>query len=395
MKIGMILDEKYPPHPRVKNEAINLMEAGHEIILFSTTGNAGREEEVIDDIQVVRFPVGKMLRKFSALAYTIFVYRWLMQAKIREFIRDYQPDALYVHNMRIGKAALKASKGFSGKLIIDLHENIPEIMKMYHHVTHFPGTVLIYPSLWKKWEKKLVKAYDKIVVVTDEASDDLVANYGLNPSKIIIVPNSVQPSFYENYKVDESLMDRFKSNFNLFYFGDTGIRRGLETAIRSLVELKELIPNIKLIIVGSSKSDPYLRQVSKELQVADYIAFEGFQNESTLHSYISVSNICISPLLRNRHHDTTYANKIFQYMALGKPMIVSNCPAQERIVNQAQSGLVFEAGNVAEFVKSVHALFQDEELNAKLGKNGANFIQNQYNQRLKSQGLIEYFNSLA
>ena len=59
-------------------------------------------------------------------------------------------------------------------------------------------------------------------------------------------------------------------------------------------------------------------------------------------------------------------------MALGKPMIVSDCPAQERIVNQAQSGLVFEAGNVAEFVKSVHALFQDEELNAKLGKNGRN-----------------------
>ena len=47
------------------------------------------------------------------------------------------------------------------------------------------------------------------------------------------------------------------------------------------------------------------------------------------------SAVCISPLLRNLHHDTTYANKIFQYMALAKPLLVSDATAQKNIILEA------------------------------------------------------------
>ena len=40
--------------------------------------------------------------------------------------------------------------------------------------------------------------------------------------------------------------------FVLLYLGDTGLRRGLQTAIASIPVLKEKIPNIKLVIVGSN-----------------------------------------------------------------------------------------------------------------------------------------------
>ena len=190
------MDEKYPPHPRVKNEAVNLIEGGHEVVLFCLDYTGEAESEIMDGLKVVRYKTGNIVRKFSAWAYSIFIYRIVMQYKVKRFIREQKPDALHIHNIRIGKAVLKAIKGYNGKIILDLHENIPEIMKMYHHVTHFPGNVLIYPSRWKKWEKKLVHESDKIVVVTEEAKDDLMENYGVKASKILIVPNSVQPSFY-------------------------------------------------------------------------------------------------------------------------------------------------------------------------------------------------------
>ena len=394
MKIGMILDDKYPPHPRVKNEAINLIEAGHVVVLFCLNYTNLPKRETIDGIEIVRYKANKWLRRFTALAYSIFVYRWVLQIKLKKFIAEYNPDALHVHNMRIGKAVLKATKHFEGEIVLDLHENIPEIMKMYHHVTHFPGNVLIYPSIWKKWEKRLVKKTDKIVVVTDEAKADLIDNYETPDEKIIVIPNSVQPSFYTSPRINAELINRFKDKFSMFYFGDTGIRRGLETAIRSVVQLKKEIPEIHLIIVGKSKSDNYLNDLISKLGIEKYVSHDGFQDEAMLQSYITASSVCISPLLRNIHHDTTFANKIFQYMAMGKPQVVSDCPAQQRIIDEARSGLIHEADNVEDFSEKILTLYNDKKLSEKLGENGATFIREKYNQQLMSVGLMEYYNSL-
>jgi len=390
----MILDEKYPPHPRVKNEAINLIENGHEIILFCLNYTNLPKNEKIDGIKIVRYKADKIIRKLSALAYSVFIYRWLMQRKIKKFISDYKPEVIHIHNIRIGRAVLKSTKKFKGKIILDLHENIPEIMKMYHHVIHFPGNILISPSKWKKWEKKLTERVDKIIVVTDEAKLDLIKNYNISSEKIITVPNSVQPSFYLSPYFDNNIISRFDNFFTLLYFGDTGVRRGLETVIRSLSQLINKIPNIHLIIVGQSKSDPYLKNICKKLNIEKYISFEGFQDESLLQSYISASDICISPLLRNVHHDTTFANKIFQYMALGKPLVVSDCPAQKRIIQEANSGLVYEANNIADFSAKILSLFENDQLRNKIGKNGSIFIRKKYNQVKMSKELIDYYNSL-
>jgi glycosyltransferase involved in cell wall biosynthesis len=394
MKVGMILDEIYPPHPRVKNEAINLLEAGHEIIIFSLNYTNLPKSENIDGIKIVRYKANKIIRKLSALAYSVFIYRWLMQQKIKKFISEYKPEVIHIHNIRIGRAVLKSTKRFKGKIILDLHENIPEIMKMYHHVIHFPGNILIFPSRWKKWEKKLTKRVDKIIVVTDEAKLYLIKNYNISSEKIITVPNSVQPSFYSSLYLDNNIISRFDNFFSLLYFGDTGVRRGLETAIKSIPQLKNKIPNIHLIIVGQSKSDPYLKNISKKFHVEKYVTFEGFKDESLLQSYISASDICISPLLRNVHHDTTFANKIFQYMALGKPLVVSDCPAQKRIIKEANSGLIFESNNINDFSAKILMLFENNQLRNKLGKNGSIFIRKKYNQIKMSKELIKYYNSL-
>lgn len=242
--------------------------------------------------------------------------------------------------------------------------------------------------------KKLVEQFDKIIVVTQEAKEDLIENYNVPSKKIIIVPNSVQPSFYTSPRFDAEITNRFKDRFSLFYFGDTGIRRGLETAIRSVDKLKDDIPNILLIILGKSKSDNYLKQIVKELKIDEFVLFEGFKDEELIPSYIHASNICISPLLRNIHHDTTFANKIFQYMALGKPQVVSDCPAQKRIIEEAKCGQVHIAGDVDDFTKNIFELYRNIELQKKMGKNGLDFIKNKFNQKLMSVELCKYYDSL-
>lgn len=129
--------------------------------------------------------------------------------------------------------------------------------------------------------------------------------------------------------------------------------------------------------------------------IQDYVEFEGWQIDTTFPSYIKASSVCISPLHKNLHHDTTYANKIFQYMSFEKPLLVSDVLAQENIVNRAQSGLIHEAKNSMDFTDKVMELYEDDKLRTSLGVNGKQFIENEFYWGKTSKELIELYRNLA
>lgn len=388
MRVGMILDKTFPPDPRVQNEAIELIKAGHEVFLFCLTYSNQSLSETVKGIQVIRYNSNKLEYKLSALSYTVSLYTFLMRKKIAHFLKKYKIQAIHIHDMVIADAALKANKTIKLPVVLDLHENRPEIMKFYPHLKKFPQNVLIFPKRWKQKEEEFVKKVDKVVVVTQEAKDEICNRTNINPSKVVVVPNTVHTNFFKNNQTKKE----DKTTFNLLYIGDTGERRGIATVIKSIALLKNKIPTIKLVVVGSINAD--LQKLTKELQVEEFVSFKGWQNENTFAEYINNSDVCLSPLHRNLHHDTTHANKIFQYMSIGKPLLVSDATAQKNIVNKVQAGLVHQAKNVEDFVNKTLDLYNNETLRNELGENGKEFVRNQFTWDKTSKELINMYNNL-
>jgi glycosyltransferase involved in cell wall biosynthesis len=166
-------------------------------------------------------------------------------------------------------------------------------------------------------------------------------------------------------------VDRFKEAFVVFYFGDTSHRRGTSFLIESMPEVVECIPEAQLVIVGrNTRADPELQAQAAESSVSAHIHLEGFRPLAELGSYLSVASIGVSPLVRNRHHDTTYANKLFQYMYGGVPLLVSDCPSQANLVERTGTGLVHRAMDTADFVGRVRELHSKKESRHAMGDKG-------------------------
>ena len=395
MNIGMILDTDFPPDPRVENEAVTLIAAGFEVSLFCLDyKNKNDSRETIHGIKVFRKACPNWVYKSSALAYTIPLYHWVTKKWIGDFIKEAEVDALHIHDMQIAQAIFDLPESKDMPIVLDLHEMRPEIMKFYNHLHKFPGKYLIQPKTWAKAESSLIERSSKTVVVTEEAKNYYAKKLNLSSDHFIVVPNTVRKGFTENADIKDEIVNKYKGKFVVLYVGDTGLRRGLMTVLEAMPELKEKIDNMKLVIVGSNKSDVVLKNFVKEKNLAKWVDFEGWKDFTLFQSYISVSDICISPLHRNLHHDTTYANKIFQYMALGKPIVVSDCLSQESVVKRANSGLVFEAENVLDFTRKIGELSSNKELRDRLGANGSKFAREQFNWETTSQGLIDFYKEL-
>jgi glycosyltransferase involved in cell wall biosynthesis len=394
MRIGMILDKTFPPDPRVANEAVSLIEKGHEVFLFCLKYNDELETETIKGIQVRRYKSNKFIYKSSALAYTIPVYSKLLVQKIEHFLVENNIEVIHIHDIQIAETAFKSNKKLQLKTVLDLHENRPEIMKFYPHLQKFPGKFMISSTKWKSKEEEFIKKTDAVVVVTEESKNEIVSRVGKLEKNIFVVPNTVHKSYYNKAKIQQKIIEKYKNNFVFLYVGDTGIRRGLQTAIEAISVLKDKIPTVKLVIVGSNSSDIFLKQQVEDLNIQKYVDFEGWQNENLFPSYIMASSICISPLHRNLHHDTTYANKIFQYMSFAKPLLVSDATSQKNIVEKAQSGLIHKAENVDDFVEKALELYHVEVARIKFGENGKAFIENDFYWEKTSEKLIELYANL-
>ena len=390
----MILDDVFPPDPRVENEAITLINGGYEVFLFCLHNGSQKTNELIKGIKVRRYKFSKLTYKLSALSYDLPFYKMIMTPKISHFIKENAIDVLHIHDIRIAGAVFSSNKKHQLKIVLDLHDNIPENMKFYPHLQKFPGKYIISPKKWKEKEKEFILKSDKIITVSPNFAKDIIEKNNIEKEKMILVPNTVRKSFFKEAIYSDVIKEKYSNKYVVLYLGDTNIRRGLLTAIRATEFLSKQIANFKLVIVGSNTTDSILKEETKKLNLESFIDFEGWQDVSLFPSYIVASNICISPLYRSIQHDVAYANKIFQYMSFGKPILVSNATAQKEIVERINSGLVHQEKNKDDFSSKVLELYQNEEKAEELGNNGKQFIENEFSWEVTSQALVKLYNEL-
>ena len=391
MKIGMILDSTYPDDARVTNECAELLKNKHEIHLFCLSFKKPFvKNEVINQINVHRYHCSKLTYKLSALANDIGLYGFILKNKIRDFVENSDVEVLHVHDIQIAKAAISVSKRFGIKYNIDLHENRPEIMKYYKHVNSFLGKIFISPLRWKKAEESFVEKANKIIVVTENAKEELLNRVKVDQKKIVVYPNTVRNDFYKNKKVDKVLEKQYSKNFVITYVGNTSERRGLLTVIESLKIIRKTIPNIKLLIIGKSSFDYVLKNEIKKHDVEELVDFIGWVKENEIPNYLSISKLGLSPLHRNIHHDTTYANKIFQYISFGCPVVSSDVIAQSELVKKYNIGVVFEDRNVMDLTKKITQLYNEKDLFEKFRANCIESIKKLNNSVISNQLISIY-----
>lgn len=390
----MILDSIFPPDPRVENEALALIRQGHEIYVFCLTYDKHiKLREEYKGIKIIRVMVPKLYRSVSALAYTIPLYHLLLKKMLEKVFNASEFDAVHIHDMQSARTVFKMIGKKNVITVLDLHENRPEIMKYYEHVNSFLGKLLISPNKWKNFERGFIAKADKVIVVTESAKNYYCKIYNEPANKFVVVPNSVPKDFALDQDVDIEFVRKYEDKFVLLYLGNTGERRGIKEVIEAVNLLKDKIPDLLFLCVGSSKSNEHWKKMIADYGIENSVEFLGWQSFEKFPTFLSAGSVGLSPLHKNIHHDTTYANKLFQYMAYKLPLIVSNCDAQAKIVKECFCGLIFEERNANDLADKIEMIYNDQNKSKQMGLNGYQTMLEKYNLEITSEELIKLYDN--
>lgn len=392
----MILDKEFPPDPRVENEAGTLINYGYNVSLWCLDFSGRKRSEEYHGLKVFRHPISrKLYNQLIGLAMTFPFYHFVFRHSIQRFLNENQINIVHIHDLPLARTLLQLNAHSACHLILDLHENRPEIMKMYSINRRFPQKLFINLPGWKKYEEEAVHQVDDLIVVTNEAKEELCTRTRINMSKVTVVPNSIRLDEHVSLPIRSEILSKYGRNFTLCYIGDTSLRRGIDIVLRAIVDLKNEISELKFVVVGSSSEEKILHRMVDQLGVQDVVDFVGWQHQDMLFSYIKAADICISPIKRNIHHDTTLPNKIFQYMAGQKPMLVSDCPAQKTLVERVGCGFAFESENPADLREKILHLYRNPILRKKMGRKGFHSLEKDYQWSITSQSLVEMYSRIV
>lgn len=393
--ILMVLDQDFPPDPRVENEALSLLDAGFEVTVLSIAPDERAAVEMYQGIRIIRDRLPKSMRnKMRGLAGTFPFYTWYLTKRIRQVYKRYPFDALHMHDLYLFGSGLRVGKALGKPVIGDLHENWVEALKHYAWSTRFPGNLVVSIPRWEHLEKKWVHAVDQLIVVIEEAAERNRA-LGVPDTRITTVPNTIKRDAFDAYPRDEALIQRVESPLTITYTGGMDIHRGLASVIKAMPKVLAEQPLARLILVGDGRIKPELERLAQELGIADHVWFEGWQPQALLKSYILGSDICLVPHLKTVHTDATIPHKLFHYMYYEKPVIVSNCRPLKRIVEAEEAGLVYTAGDAISLAGAIAKLSRSVADRLEMGQKGKAAVLERYNWDATVQGLIGVYQSLA
>jgi glycosyltransferase involved in cell wall biosynthesis len=408
MRIGMILHSSagYPEDIRVTKEAESLVEAGFEVhLLCQCQPGQAAYEKLSSEVHVHRKEITRRtpestgtrqrIRSFSRNL-TIDRPRNEWRNAIRRFVQDARIDVLHCHDLPALPVACEVARDCSVPIVADLHENWPGFTITDLHQLPAWKQVLrrrLYRQ-WKRLEQKFLPQCHRVVVVVEEAAQRIRNSCSVASEKLVVVSNTEDASTLVT--ANESFVDRFPGRWTATYVGGIGPHRGIDTSIRAAAIAGPKVPGFQLAVVGPSELQiPRLERLIHQAESDDYVTIIRKVPSAQVPDYIRSSEVCLVPHNDTEHTNTTVPHKLFQYMLLERPVLVSDCPPLARIVRAAGCGEVFrrnDADHMAEQLVKMHS--DPQQLDAWAAQ-GARSASTEFSWGNDATRLVEMYDSLG
>ncbi len=391
MRIGMMLPNMpFPPDIRVEKEAQVLAAAGHEVVLLCRGDGRQPAVEQFGPITVIRHrvhPRHPMRRRIDSLTYLLTMGSPSWRRAMESLVTEHGVEALHLHDLAYAPSAIGAARTAGVPLVMDLHENYPAAIAQWKR--GWLTRVTFSPARAARLERRAVRTVDRVVVVVDEAKTRVVG-LGADPERVFVFGNAESKSLVP----PEPLPLDFTSGARLVYVGGIARHRGLDTVIAAMPAIRAADPFAELTIVGDGDALASLKQQVADLGLEGVVRFTGRLPKDEAMAYVAEANIALVPHHRSAHTDSTIPHKLFQYMALGRPVLVSDCAPLTRIVSETGAGLVFAAGDSADLARQVQALSSPARA-AEMAAAGRAAVLDRWNLESEGVALQELYRQLS
>ncbi|MEH1911360.1 MAG: glycosyltransferase family 4 protein [Nostoc sp.] len=374
---------------RVWMEATTLQKAGYEVTVISPTGNGFEKDyEVIEQIHIYRHPLPP--EESSVIGY-LREYSWAINWQFRLAKRVWRERGFDVIHICNPPDLLFLVAGwfklFHGTwMIFDHHDLSPE---MYE--AKYQRRDIFYHGL--RWAERLTYATADMAISTNESHREVALNRGhKKPEKVFVVRSA--PDLSRFRRMPPNPKYRRGRNYLVGYMGVMGEPEGIDYLLRMVdyIVHKKNRSDIHFMLIGSGPAAEKLKDLSKELEVTEFVEFTGFKQGEELLERLSSCDVCVEPSPTSTYNENCTMNKILEYMAMGKAIVQFDLREGRRSAQEAS--LYAKPNDEVEFAEKILELLDSPERREKIGAEGRRRMEEILEWQYQAPKLLEAYDKI-
>ena len=346
-------------------ECKSLAKAGFEVHFVVP----GAPTSVIDDVQIhgVIKETGNRLKRMTKTVDRVYKKGLEIDADIYHF-----------HDPELIPVALKLKK-HGKKVIYDVHEDVPRQLLTKSWIPKY--THILVSNIVEKYENYAAKNFDVIITATSFIRDRFL-KIGCNAQDVNNYPllNELK---MENINWSE------KENA-VCYVGGISFIRGIKGMVEALEETNDVT-----LLLGGKFAMHSEKNFTMGLDGWKKVTELGFLDRDGVKDTYRKSKAGLVTLQPTINYIDALPVKMFEYMAAGIPVIASDFPLWQGIIEKSESGLCVDPLNPKKIAEAINWILENPIEAEKMGGNGRKAVEKEYNWEVESKKLIAIYESLG
>ncbi len=354
-------------------------------VIYEGFRNRLRQREVVDGIEVVRVWTYVAANKGTLLRILNFVSYMFSAAFFAMFMR--RPDIVIATSPQFfcGWAGLIVSKLRRIPFILEIRDLWPESIYAVGAMRNAP--LLRFLELLEKW---MYAGATRIVTVGDGYKQKLQEK-GVPEAEISVVTNGADLEFFTPRPPSVELRNRFglESKFVCASVGTLGMGSGLKVVPLAAKILRDKgRDDLMFLLVGDGAVRTDIEALVAEHGLKN-VVLTGRQPKKLMPDFIATADVCLSHLQRNELFKTVLPSKIFEAMAMSRPMILGVEGFAADLLRRAEAGICIEPDNPEALGAAVERLADNRDEVEAFGRAGYAYVVKHFNRATLANDYLE------
>jgi glycosyltransferase involved in cell wall biosynthesis len=250
--------------------------------------------------------------------------------------------------------------------------------------------LLICLSTWL--EKFLYRHADRVMVNSPGFVDHVISKGAV---RVSLVPNGADPRMFDPEANGAAFRQahRLSGKFVILYAGAHGMSNDLGVVLEAAHLLKDRT-DIAFVLLGDGKDKTHLMKEASEMQL-DNLSFLPPIPKMEIPQALAGADACIAILKPIPLYKTVYPNKVFDYMAAGRPVILAIDGVIREAVEAVQAGIPTPPGDAVALAEAVRRLADQPELGRQMGANGRKYVEQNFDRLILASQLEQILQNLV
>jgi glycosyltransferase involved in cell wall biosynthesis len=228
----------------------------------------------------------------------------------------------------------------------------------------------------------------KCIVINSPGFRDHLVTGGVPDSKIFLVANGVDASMFDPLATGNEIRARmgWEGNFVALYSGAHGLANDLDTLLDAAKFLEDC-PQAIIVLLGDGPEKARLKKRAETLGLSN-VQFLDPQPKSEIPNLLAASDACVAHLMPSAMQAMVYPNKVFDYMASGRPTILGIGGVIREVIEKAGGGLCTETGDASGLATAIRRLANNPEEGRMMGLQARAYVEAHFQREVIAESLL-------